>query len=197
MVEEKFSPEQSLQLIRSMIEKVKQDFSDNSFFLLLWGWLILIAALLHYGLMTFSNFKQPWMAWSLMWVGAVISIYYAIRSERKQKHKTYIRDTMKLVGAATGITFSVLAFILGYFELWFYSFPVYFTLYGYIAFVSGTIISFAPLRWAGVACWPVAVVSVFVSFDIQLLLMAFVVLISYIIPGYLLKFHQKNQTNRV
>ena len=48
MSAEKFTPEQSLQLIRTMIEKVKQDVTENSFFLLLWGWLVFAAAILHY-----------------------------------------------------------------------------------------------------------------------------------------------------
>jgi hypothetical protein len=43
MAEEKFSPEQSLQLIQSMISKTKQDLSENGIYFLVWGWLTFIA----------------------------------------------------------------------------------------------------------------------------------------------------------
>jgi hypothetical protein len=43
---ETLSPEESLQVIRTMIEKAKTTVADNSFYFLLWGWLVFIAALL-------------------------------------------------------------------------------------------------------------------------------------------------------
>ncbi len=197
MSAEKFTPEQSLQLIRTMIEKVKQDVTENSFFLLLWGWLVFAAAILHYALMKFTSFAQPWLSWNLMWVGAAISIYYGIRKGRRQKTRTFLDDTMRLFGIGTGIMFTVLAFIMGAFEIWMYSFPIYFALYGYMTFVIGAIIRFPLLRWAAGCCWAIAIVSVFANFDIQLLLMALVVLISYIVPGYVLQSRQKTQMIKV
>ena len=65
---QKFSAEQSLQLIQSMIEKAKQDVANNSFYFLLWGWLIFIAALLNFVLMKFTDFEQPYLAWN--WFGS-------------------------------------------------------------------------------------------------------------------------------
>jgi len=40
MQEENLSPEQSLKLIQSMINKTKQDMSDNGIYFLVWGWLL-------------------------------------------------------------------------------------------------------------------------------------------------------------
>ena len=45
MQEESFSPEESLQVIQTMIEKTKSKVVDNSFYFLLWGWLVFIASI--------------------------------------------------------------------------------------------------------------------------------------------------------
>jgi len=42
--EENFSPEESLQFIQTMIDKAKDSVADKSFYFLLWGWLVFIAA---------------------------------------------------------------------------------------------------------------------------------------------------------
>ena len=47
---ESFSPEQSLRVIQSMIDKTKNSISDKSFYFLLWGWLVFIGALLQFTL---------------------------------------------------------------------------------------------------------------------------------------------------
>ena len=43
MNEENFSPKDSLQVIHSMIEKTKQDISDNAIHFLVWGWITFLA----------------------------------------------------------------------------------------------------------------------------------------------------------
>ncbi|MEI9958066.1 MAG: hypothetical protein WDM90_17580 [Ferruginibacter sp.] len=45
MQEENFSPQESLQLIQSMIAKTKRDMSDNSIHFLLWGWVTFVACI--------------------------------------------------------------------------------------------------------------------------------------------------------
>ncbi len=192
MKDENFSPEQSLRLIRSMIDKAKENVSDNSFFLLLWGWLVFAAALAHYILLVIVKWPYHYMSWNLMWVGAVISIVYGIRQDKKQKAKTYISETMKYFGIGCGVTFTILALFFGYNEMWMYVFPVYFIMYGFLSFVSGAILQFLPLRWAAAACWTIAIVSIFVDFKTHLLLMALTVLLAYIIPGYILQKRYKN-----
>ena len=187
MIEEKFSPEQGLQLIQSMIEKVKQDVHDNSFYFLIWGWLVFIAALLHFGLMVFTDFKQPYLAWNLMFIGAIVSIVKGIKESKKEKVKTYVGETMNYFGISLGITYAGLAFIFGKYDLWIYCFPIYILLYAIACFFMGSIMQFAILKWAGLSCLLLVIVSVYVGYRWQLLLMALAVLIAYIIPGHLLK----------
>lgn len=102
-------------------------------------------------------------------------------------------QTMMYFGIGCGIMFTILAFMFIYFNNWKIAFPVYFLLYGFISFISGAIIRYTPLRWAGAACWAVSIASVFVEFDIQLLLMALAAVVGFIIPGYMMKAEQKRR----
>lgn len=193
MNNQNFSAEESINLIRAMIEKVKKDVSGDSFFLLLWGWLIFFAAMLQYTLMVIIKWPHHYLSWNLMWVGAIISIIYGARQVKRQKVKTYISETMKYFGIGCGITFTLLALFFGYHEMWVYIFPVYFIFYGFLSFISGAILQFAPLKLAAAACWIIGVISIFVRFEMHLLLMALAVLFAYIIPGYILRKRYQNQ----
>ena len=189
----KFSAEQSLHLIQSMIEKAKQDVANNSFYLLLWGWLIFTAALLNFGLMRFTNFEQPYLAWNLVWIGVIASIIKGIKDSKKIVVKTFVGETMKFFGISQAILYTGLAFFFGRYDLWHISFPLYTLVYAVTCFFMGALMQFPLLKWTGLLCLPVMVIAVFVSFEWQLLLLALAILMSYIIPGHVLYMKEKIQ----
>ena len=191
--DQKFSVEQSLHLIQSMIEKAKHDVANNSFYLLLWGWLIFIAALLNFGLMKFTHFEQPYLAWNLVWIGAIASIIKGVRDSRKIAVKTFVGETMKVFGISQGILYTGLAFFFGKYDLWAISFPLYILVYAVTCFFMGALMQFPLLKWTGLLCLPIMVIAAFVSFEWQLLLIALAILISYIVPGHVLYMKEKLQ----
>ena len=188
-----FSAEQSLQVIQSMIERAKQDVANNSFYLLLWGWLIFIAALLNFVLMKFTSFEQPYLAWNLVWIGAIASIVKGVKDSKKIVVKTFVGETMKVFGISQGILYFGLAFFFGKFDLWAISFPLYILVYAVTCFFMGALMQFPLLKLTGLLCLPIMVIAVYVSFDWQLLLMALAILVSYIIPGHVLSAKEKLQ----
>jgi hypothetical protein len=190
---QKFSAEQSLQVIQSMIEKAKQDVIKNSFYFLLWGWLVFITALLHFVLMKFTDIKQPYIVWNIMWIGVVASIVKGVKEGRSEKVKTYLGDTMKYFGISMAIIYCSLVFIFGKYELWQYAFPFYILIYAVACFFMGSMMQFPLLKWTGLMCIPIMIASVFLKYEWQLLLMALAVLISYIIPGHVLYMKEKTQ----
>jgi hypothetical protein len=190
---QKFSAEQSLQVIQAMIQKAKQDVANNSFYLLLWGWLIFVAALLNFGLMKFTHFEQPYLAWNLVWVGAIASIVKGVKDSKKIAVKTFVGETMKVFGISQAILYFGLAFFFGKYDLWHFSFPLYILIYAVTCFFMGALMQFALLKWTGLLCLPIMVIAVYVSFDWQLLLLALAILISYIIPGHVLSGKEKIQ----
>ena len=190
---QKFSAEQSLHLIQSMIEKAKQDVANNSFYLLLWGWLIFIAALLNFGLMRFTSFEQPYLAWNLVWIGVIASIIKGVKDSKKIAVKTFVGETMKFFGISQAILYFGLAFFFYKYDLWHISFPLYILVYAVTCFFMGALMQFPLLKWTGLLCLPIMVIGVYVSFDWQLLLMALAILLSYIIPGHVLSTKEKLQ----
>jgi len=190
---QEFSPEQSLKVIQSMIEKAKQGVKENSFYFLLWGWLVFSAALLHFGLMKLTEYKYPYIVWNLMFIGIVASIVKGIKEGKKERAKTYVGETMKYFGISMGIVYVGLGFIFGQHNSWEHSYPVYILVYAVGCFFMGSVLQFSFLKWAGLFCLAIMVVSVYVGFDWQLLLMALAILISYIIPGHILRAKEKLQ----
>jgi hypothetical protein len=188
-----FSPEQSLQLIQSMIEKTKNNVKENGFYFLMWGWLVFIAALLNFILIRFTDFEQPYLAWCILIVGVVASIIKGVRDDKKEKAKTYLGEAMNYFGMTLGILYSGLAFVFGYYNLWEQSFPIYILLYGAGCFFMGSMLRFNLLKWSGLLCIPIMIGSVYVSYEWQLLFMALAVLVSYIIPGHILNAKPKSQ----
>jgi len=190
---QRFSAEQSLHLIQSMIEKAKKDVANTSFYILLWGWLIFIAALLNFGLMRFTSFEQPYLAWNLVWIGAIASIIRGVKDSKKIAVKTFVGETMKFFGISQAILYFGLAFFFYKYDLWHISFPLYILVYAVTCFFMGALMQFPLLKWTGLLCLPIMVIAVFVSFEWQLLLIALAILISYIIPGHVLYMKEKLQ----
>ena len=73
--EEDFSPEQSLQLIRSMINSTQQDMSAKGIYFLVWGWLTFIACVGQFVLKNIVHYEKHYIVWWLMLLGvAVIAV---------------------------------------------------------------------------------------------------------------------------
>jgi hypothetical protein len=191
MSEENFSPEQSLQVIQSMISKTKQDMSDNGIYFLVWGWITFIACTGQFVLKHIVNYERHYLVWWLIIVGIAFSIYKGIREEKTRRVKTYIGESMKYLWIGMGVSYFVLSMILSKTGWSFSVFPFFILLYGLGTFVSGSIIKFRPLIIGGIAAWALAIGAVYVEYDYQMLFGAAAILISYIIPAYLLRYKNK------
>ncbi len=187
MSDVKFSPEQSLQLIQSMISKTKQDMSDNGIYFLVWGWLTFFACTAQFILKHVYEYEKHYLVWSVIVIGVIFSVYQGSKEDRKSKVKTYIGESMKYLWTGMGISFFVLSMILSKIGWAFSVFPFFILLYGLGTFVSGCILRFRPLIIGGIIAWGLAIGSVYVSYDYQMLFGAAAILFSYIIPAYMLR----------
>jgi hypothetical protein len=192
MSEEKFSPEQSLQLIHSMISKTKQDMSDKGIYFLVWGWLTFVACLGQFVLKHIYNYEKHYMVWWLIIVGIAFSVIYSIKEEKKRRVRTYISDSLRWLWIGMGIAYFVLSMILTKIGWQSSVFPFFIMLYGLGTFVSGSILQFRPLVIGGCLAFAIAIGAVYAEYDYQMLLAAAAILISYIIPAYLLRSKNKN-----
>lgn len=185
--ETELSPEESLQVIQTMINKTKDAVADDSFYFLLWGWLVFGCCIAEYILKVYIEYPNHSVVWFLMPVGGLISWIYGAKQAGKQKVKSFVNESLEYLWMALAISFIVLVFINVGSGAWQTAFTYYILLYAIGTFVSGSLIRFKPLVYGGLINFVLAAVSVRFSFDNQLLVGALAILISYIIPGHMLR----------
>ena len=193
MQQEDFSPQESLKLIQGMLEKTRRDFSRDDVYFLIWGWITLIACTGQFILKNIVNYPGHYQIWWLVLVGIALTIYYSIKEQKTSKVKTYISESMKYLWIGMGISYFVLSMILSKTGWGNTVFPFYILLYGLGTFVSGCFIQFRPLVIGGCCAWALAITSVFVGYDYQILIAAAAILVSYIIPAYMLRSKIKSE----
>ena len=187
-MEKSFNEQDSLKLISEMLENTKARFNENGFFFLLWGWLVLVASLLHFTLLH-TDFQYPYIGWPIITTGGGIASAIAGYRRRKDTEvKTFIDTSMSYLWIGFVISFFLLfaIVIIGHIK-WHLLSILIMTLYGLPTFVSGGILKFKPLILGALACWLIVIISLFVREDYVILLSALSIVLAYLIPGYMLK----------
>jgi hypothetical protein len=177
-----------LDVIYEMIENSKTRIRENAFFYLLWGWLVLTASLSHFIMIKFGIFYS-FLAWPvIMTAGMIVSVIAGIRMGKRAGYRSHIDSAM--IYLWYGFFFAllvILAFSMGGKIPWEISNALIISMYGLGTFVSGGILKFKPLIIGGICCWIIALCAFFVPGEYTLLLVAFSIIIAYLIPGYLLR----------
>jgi len=183
--EKGLTPEQSLDVITSMIKQAKGNMQKNSFYFLLWGWTIVIANLGVYVLIKFTSISNPYMMFMLTIVSAIVSVIYGIRQGKKSKVSTHLDNVYMWLWVGFGVT----CFVFWFFgkQIGWQINPVIITLSAVPTFISGALLKFKPLMFGGIAFWIFGVIIFMSSFENQFLLAALAVTIGYVIPGHMLK----------
>ncbi len=176
---------ESLELIHKMISSAKRDFEDDSFHYLIWGWLVFLACATQFVLMKL-NVSFSYIGWMIfMPIGAIASMIYGYKQDKKQRVKSYIDEVMKYVLISFLVALgTVLVFMP---KLGLMTYPLVMLVYGTWLFTSGGMIKFRPLIIGGVLNWILGIFSAFLVFEYQLMILALAVLLGYIIPGHMLK----------
>lgn len=187
-MEEEFSPQQSLQLIHSMISKTKANLGENRFYFLFWGWLTFCAILLQFTLKVIFAYPHHYLVWLLMIPAGIYTGIYASRHHRRgSSARTWVGDSMSYLWSGVGISFFILSVIISQSKGgWLNAWPFFILFYGLGTYVSGRILQFRPLVIGGVINWVLALAALLVPYDYQMLLAAAAIFTSYIIPGHLL-----------
>lgn len=181
-----FTENDSMQVIREMIANAKKDVRNDRFYYLIWGWLTLIASLGHFALLKIG-YEHPYIVWLLMFVGGIASWLRTRKHKKDSLVKTYvdrfISNIWIAVSAGTLISLVAAATKVGY-DI---AYPFLIMLFGIGTYMSGVIFKFRPLMIGGILNWLIALTAFYVGFEIQLLLLALSMVVSYLIPGYLVK----------
>lgn len=189
MDDKELSPEQSLDLIQTMIRRARKRYTDNSFFFLLWGWITLTASLAHYYLGTYTDFEHPYAGWSLTIVGGIVSAIYSSRLGKRSKVTNYTDKLYGWLWASLGAAMFIVIFN-GENINW-QVVPFIMLLAGIGTLVSGAMMNFRLLQIGSIPFWVLAFVAFKQPEQVQMLLMAIAVAIGYLVPGYVMRYNTK------
>jgi hypothetical protein len=175
------SPEKSIEIITQMIAESKHSYKHHSFYFLLWGWLMIIAALSQYVLinMDYKYSFLPWLIFSC--IGGLIS---AIKGRKENnKLQTYSDRVISYtwVGFVITMIITLIAVVPDNPN------PFVLLLGGLATFITGGITKFKWFIIGGIIFWIAAIVSFQVDVQLSLLIYAVAMFLGYIVPGYALR----------
>jgi uncharacterized membrane protein len=187
--EQDFSGEDSLVIIQSMINKVRNRFSEDGHLYLLWGWVVLICSVAQFILEHYVHYAQYYYVWMGCWLTFIYQAIYIIKKRRRKTVSTYTDDIIKyvwlaflvnmiLVGVFVNILHNEYSRVTNAFFLILYAVPI---------FLCGIILRFRPLVIGGSCCWALSVVSLYIPDEYKILMISAAMIVAWIIPGYLLR----------
>lgn len=191
-MEKKITEKESLDLIVGMIESAKTNIRTSGFsgYILLWGYLVVLA-----GLTNFIFFGERWatIGWLIMLPIGVTGNIILSRKDSFRKARVYTY-TDKIVGntwLAFGISMAVM--FVPIFRLvkptptaYLFFYIILLLLAAMALFISGVAYRFKPLKLGAIACWICAIGCFFVPWRYNILLYIIGFVVGYIIPGHMI-----------
>lgn len=193
MEEKNITEQESLIIIQQMIDKSRKQLTDRSKYFLMWGFAVFVCAIIQYFLLK-NSIQYSQRVWLAMPVLALVQLFMSVQDRKKEKTVSHNTSAICAVWLALGISFFILAFLS--FRISFEIFPFLILFYGIGTFATGKILQFTPLIYGGIACFILSMLITYINGPEQLLILALSVVVSYIIPGILLKKECRNQQNR-
>jgi hypothetical protein len=178
------SASQSLDLISRMIREAQGRVQKNSFYFLLWGWVILFGNLGMF-VLTKMGYPYPFVVWAITIPAWILSIVRGFQQKRSAQSSTHFDSISSALWISLGVViFTVVAF--GY-QINFQINPLVLLVSAIPTFTSGVILKFRPFTLGGVLFWAAGIVSFLVPREFQPLVGAVAIAFGYLVPGYLLK----------
>ncbi len=211
MEDKKISNEESLKLITSMINQVKESYHDTGIAAIMWGSVIAVCSLVSLAELHFG-FRLPFNIYWLTVTAAVVQVYLTVR-EKKQREVVYYDDRyMDFIWLSFGIALGLLIFIINFlFKAWVpvhieytelaghkpsfvlseFIAPFFLLLYGLPTFITGTACKFRPMLWGALVCWACCIITVFTTIKTDYALLALSATMAWLIPGVLMEKEYK------
>ena len=183
--EKLMTSEESLELIKAMINKSFVNIRHSSFHLLFWGWLIIVCSLSEFIIWHFTDYSGPWHVWILVIPGVFVSLIYGSVKGRKEHVYTYA--TSIYIWAWVAFLFSCIVLFIVHSNSMESVAKYILLLAAMPTFISVVVLKFKPLIWGAVSFWVFAIVAHFGGEFISGLAVPAAMITGYLIPGYLLR----------
>ncbi len=181
--EKGLTPQESLKIIEQSIAQTKENFSESRQYYLLWGWVVVLTALLHYILTHyFKDFAYGYLLWPFMMSACFIyTLFLGWKKRMKNRYKTYHESFLINMWLTLGCTIFLLVF--GIFP---FSIALIYLLTGCGTFISGLVLKEKWLIFGGIILYIACGLVSHTSIN-PLLLTAVAYTIGYLTPAYLIK----------
>lgn len=185
-----FSPDESFEIIESVIKQAKTRFEENGFAFILWGIIVPICWFSQAYLIAIGKGAISWYPYLIMPLVSMISIIYYV------KKKNFKQNPLKLVSSRlwlfTGVNIMIIAFgFNSYLESNLTS--IILLLMGIATAVAGSFIRSSLLLYCGIMLNLSAYIAFFIPWKNQALFMGIIAILTFLIPGILLRIkHKKN-----
>jgi hypothetical protein len=184
--EHTLSPQESLNIIADTISRTKENIKENSFYFLLWGWLIAIASFSFFFLQKYTNFEYYFLSFPLLVSVGIITTILVYRKRKASSTETYLIYFLSRMWGVLGLSFIIVVFINVSQKLPPFTYTLLIAGIGIL--VSGWAMKFKPLIIGGVLFLVSAIGSIYIADDYKVLLEGVAMIVGYLIPGYLLKY---------
>jgi hypothetical protein len=189
-----FSHEDGLKTIYAMIASTRNTIGENYLYFILWGYLVGLACISEYILIRVVQYDRHYMVWPvLMGLGMAVSVVLTLRRQKASTHRTFIGNIMNYLWGGWVISLLIIMYFATRLQNYSLILPLTLVMYGMGIFISGGVISYRPLIIGGIIAWIAALIAYFQPYNIQLLLTTATVIVSYIIPGHMLRIEAKKQ----
>lgn len=190
MEEKRLTEQESLQLIRQMIDTAKTEQKDDGKGWIIWGWLIFLASLFSYFNVQYSWTDNTFFFWNGFGLFTILFFSYgAIRYffvQKRVRVKTYTQDLFNKLNVGFFITLMLIIISINLGVDPKKGFALLLGLYGFWILIYGAVLNFRPSIIGAYVTWMFALASLFVdAFAWTMLLHAAAVLCGYIIPGHM------------
>jgi len=183
--EKQLSGTESMEIITRMINTAKGSVRDQSFYFLLWGWIVILGNLGHYYLAKFTDYEHPYIVWSVAILGFFVSMIHGFRSRKERRVITHVEHILNNVWYGFLVVLVVILVFMS--KVNFNINPLLMLIMALATYVTGIGIKFRPMVLGGLSFLAFAVVAFLVDPLTQSLVMGFAVILGYLIPGYMLR----------
>ena len=194
-MEKKFNEEDSMLVIRQMIEqaKGKLEKGDGKYFVL-WGYLVAVTCLVHYISYKFGdvdNLRYSGYIWGIpMIIGVIVSFYFGWKDSKKEVVKTYTSSMISRIWIGFACTSVLISFLLaGKYAVFIY--PAISLVYAYATFISAGAFRMKWMYISAAICVVCVILYRFVPYAEYPLLMATMLLCGNVIPGQFINYRAR------
>ena len=181
-----YSNQERLELISNMINQAKSKLAKNdSFYLLLWGWTLVVAHFGHYIIDKYDLYPHPWLVWNVIWLASFLIAIRMIKKGKTSVVRGHYENSYGLIWIF--ITACIFVTLLFMHKINYQHQPIILLFAGIGQFMTGILVRFRPFIIGAVALFIGSVSCFFIPFMEQNLIAGIVYILGFLIPGYMVR----------